>query len=210
MSGFSDDSQWWWDGLAWVATSQLVIPDLPATDRLAELEARVRPHRLLDDMNLAAYFVPTGGWSLGSTLAWPWLFTYRSGFRAYREWTLEQFKSATTYLLGPDEPALAAEVGIYSEILIGKVWGGNAVVVTAQHVLILANDTPLGRPRKILLVAHPTQVEMREHAGGILNAYPTIVVRAGGQIWTIKGMNGIIKTKPVIAAWWSAATAVRA
>jgi hypothetical protein len=51
---------------------------------------------------------------------------------------------------------------------------------------------------------------MQEHAGGILNAYPTIVVYAGGQFWSIKGMNRIIQPKPVIAAWWSAATAVRA
>jgi hypothetical protein len=123
---------------------------------------------------------------------------------------LEHLKSATTYLLGPDEPVLAAEVGIYSEIVIGKVWGGNVVVVTAQHVLILANDSPLGHPRRVLLAAHPSQVRMQEHAGGILNAYPTIVVYAGGQFWSIKGMNRIIQPKPVIAAWWSAATAVRA
>lgn len=210
MSQFSDDGQWWWDGRAWVATSQVVIPDLPATDRLTELEARVKPHRLLDDANLAAYFVPAGGWALSKTLVWPWLFSYRSAFRAYREWAIEQFKSATTYLLGPDEPVLAAEVGIYSEILIGKVWGGNAVVVTARHVLILANDSPLGRPRRVLLAAHPTQVRMQEHAGGILNAYPTILVNAGGQVWSIKGMNGIIQTRPLIATWWSVASAVRA
>lgn len=210
MSQFSEDGQWWWDGQAWLATSQVVIPDLPVTDRLAELEARVMPHRLLDNMNLAAYLIPSGGWSLSSMLVWPWLFSYRSGFRAYREWTLEQFKSATTYLLGPDEPVLAAEVGIYSEILIGKVWGGNAVVVTARHVLVLSNDSPLGRPRRVLLAAHPRQVELRQHAGGILNAYPTILVRAGQQVWAIKGMNGIIQTRPVIAAWWGAATGLQA
>ena len=210
MSGFSEDGQWWWDGQAWVATAQVVIPDLPATDRATQLEARVKRYRLLGDANLAAYFVPIDGWSLSSLLAWPWLFTYRRAFRAYREWTLEQFKTAATYLLGPDEPTLAAEVGIYSEILIGKVWGGNAVVVTARHVLILANDSPLGRPRSVLLAAHPSQVELREHAGGILNAYPTILVSAGRQVWTIKGMNGIIQTRPLIAAWWAVATAVRA
>jgi hypothetical protein len=209
VSGFSEDGQWWWDGQAWVATSQVVIPDLPATDRVKELEARVRPYRVLDTANLAAYLVASGGWALSSMLVWPWLFSYRSGLRAYREWTLEQFRSATTYLLGPDEPAIAAEVGIYSEILIGKVWGGNAVVVTTHHVLILANDNPLGRPRRVLLAAHPSQVELRQHAGGILNAYPTILVRAGRQVWAIKGMNGIIQTKPLIAAWSGVATAVR-
>jgi hypothetical protein len=187
-----------------------MIPDLPATDRETELEARVRPFRLLDNANLAAYFVPFGGWSLSSALVFPWLFAYRRAFRAYRELMLEQLKSATTYLLGPDEPALAAEVGIYSEIVIGKVWGGNAVVVTAQHVFIIAGDRPLGRPRRVLLAAHPSEVRMQQRAGGILNAHPTIVVNAGRQFWSIKGMNGIIQPKPLIAAWWSAATAVRA
>jgi hypothetical protein len=209
VSGFSDDGYWWWDGQAWVATSQVVIPDLPATERAKELETQVNRYRLLDKANLYSYFVPFGGWSLQSTLVWPWLFLYRRAFRAYREWTLEQFKSATTYLLGPDELVLAAEVGLYLEILIGQVWGGSAVVVTAQHVLILANDKPLGRPRRVLLAAHPSQVGMRQHAGGILNAYPTIVVSAGGQVWPIKGMNGIIQAGPLIAAWWRVATAVR-
>jgi hypothetical protein len=209
VSGFSDDGHWWWDGQAWVATSQIVIPDLPATERAKELETQVNRYRLLDKANLYSYFVPFGGWSLQSTLVWPWLFTYRRAFRAYREWTLEQFTSATAYLLGPDEPVLAAEVGLYSEILIGQVWGGSAVVVTAQHVLILANDKPVGRPRRVLLAARTSQVGMRQHAGGILNAYPTILVSSGGQVWPIKGMNGIIQAGPLIAAWWRAATAVR-
>jgi len=155
------------------------------------------------------YAVPFKGWALQSTLMWPWLFLYRRAFRAYREWALEQFKSATAYLLGPDEPVIAAEVGLYMEILIGQVWGGTAVVVTARHVLILSNDTPVGRPRKVLLAARPSQVGMRQHAGGILNAYPTILVSAGGPVWPIKGMNGIIQPGPVIAAWTSVATAVR-
>ena len=210
MSGFSDDCSWWWDGQTWVATSQVVIPDLPATERATELESRARPHRLLDKANLAAYFVPFDGWSLNSMLVWPWLFTYRRGFRAYRELMLERLKSATTYLLGPDEPPLAAEVGMYSEIVIGQVWGGNAVVITAQHVLIIASDSAVGRPRRVLLASQPSQVRMQQHAGGILNAYPTIVVNAAGQFWSIKGMNGIIQPKPVIAAWRSVATAVPA
>src|SRR5260370_42301750 len=99
-------------------------------------------------MTLAAYLAPSGGWWLSRALVWPWLFSYRSGFRAYREWTLEQFKCATTYLLGSDEPVLAAEVGLYSEILIGKVWGGKAVVVKAQLVLGLPDRTALEGPRR--------------------------------------------------------------
>src|SRR5260370_41247911 len=129
-------------------------------------------------MTLAAYLAPSGGWWLSRALVWPWLFSYRSGFRAYREWTLEQFKSATTYLLGSDEPVLAAEVGLYSEILIGNVWGGNAVVVTARHVLVLSNDSPLGRPRRGLLLGHPKPAGLRQHGGGVFHSPPTHPARA--------------------------------
>ena len=209
MSAFSDDGQWWWDGERWIATSQVVIPDLPATERAKELEAGVQRYKLLDNANLAAYAVPFDGWSLQSALVLPWLLLQKREFRAYREWALEQFKSASTYLLGPNEPVLAAEVGIFTELLIGYVWGGYGVVVTAGHVLIMANDKPLGRPRRVLLAAHPAQVTMRLHAGGILNAYPTILVSAGGQVWAIRGMNRVIKPEPVITAWWRLATAVR-
>jgi trehalose 6-phosphate synthase len=40
---------------------------------------------------------------------WPWLLLQKRAFRAYREWALEQFKSASAYLLGPNEAVLAAE-----------------------------------------------------------------------------------------------------
>lgn len=209
MSGFSNDGQWWWDGQAWVATPQVVIPELPPTERAQQLEPSVKRYRLLDQANLYAYAVPFHGWSLQSTLVWPWLIFQKRAFRAYRDWTLEQFKSAAAYLLGPNDPVLAAEVGLLSEILIGKVWGGYAVVVTAEHVLILANDTPLGHPQRVLLAAHPDQVSMRLHAGGILNAYPTILVTVGGQTWPIRGMNRVIQPEPVITAWWRLATAAR-
>jgi hypothetical protein len=71
VSGFSDDGYWWWDGQAWVATSQVVIPDLPTTERTKELEARVNRYRLLDKANLYSNFVPFDGWSLRSALLWP-------------------------------------------------------------------------------------------------------------------------------------------
>ena len=29
---FSDDGQWWWDGTTWIATSQIVLPQLPVTE----------------------------------------------------------------------------------------------------------------------------------------------------------------------------------
>ena len=31
VSGFTDDGQWWWDGTTWVATAQVVLPQLPTT-----------------------------------------------------------------------------------------------------------------------------------------------------------------------------------
>lgn len=209
MSGFSDDGQWWWDGQEWIATSQVLIPDLPLSERATELEPQVRRYQFLDHANLAAGFSARAV-DVTGPLWLLWLIFYRRGFRAYREWAIEQFKSAATYLLGPNEPVLAAEAGQFTELVIGWVWGGYGVVVTAGHVLILANDSGLGHPRRVLLAAHPDQVVMRPHAGGILNAYPTILVSVGAQTWPIRGMNRIIKTEPVITAWWRLAHAVRA
>lgn len=208
MSGFSDDGQWWWDGKDWVATSQVLIPDLPLSDRAKELEPKVRRYQFLDHANLVTNPL-TPVIDVAGPLVLLWLIFYRRGFRAYREWAIERFKSAATYLLGPNEPVLAAEAGLFTELVIGWVWGGYGVLVTTGHVLILANDSGLGQPRRVLLAAHPEQVVMRPHAGGILNAYPTILVSVGGQTWPIRGMNGIIKTEPVIAAWWRLANAVR-
>lgn len=208
MSGFSDDGQWWWDGQDWVATSQVLIPDLPLSERAQELEPRVRRYQFLDHANLAV-----NPWTpvidVSGPLVLLWLVFQRRAFRAYREWAIEQFKAATTYLLGPNEPVLAAEAGLFGELIVGWVWGGYGVVVTARHVLILANDSGLGHPRRVLLAAHPEQVNMRPHAGGILNAFPTILVSAGGQTWAIRGMNRVINTEPVISTWWRLANAVR-
>ena len=211
MSGFSDDGQWWWDGQDWVATSQVLIPDLPLSDRAKELEPLVRSYQFLDQANLATNLSAWGGAGvdLSRPLLFAWLVFQKPAFRAYREWAIEQFKSAATYLLGLNEPVLAAEAGLFSEVVIGWVWGGYGVVVTAGHVLVLANDGALGHPRRVLLAAHPEQVVMRPHAGGILNAYPTILVSVGGQTWPIRGMNRVIKTEPVIAAWWRLANAAR-
>jgi hypothetical protein len=210
VSGFSDDGQWWWDGQEWIATSQVLIPDLPLSERAKELEPTVRRYQFLDHANLATGLAPGPLQSFSDPLILLWLILMRRGFRAYREWAIEQFKSAATYLLGPNEPILAAEAGLFTELVIGWVWGGYGVVVTAGHVLILANDSGLGHPRRVLLAAHPDQVVMRPHAGGILNAYPTILVSVGAQTWPIRGMNRIIKTEPVITAWWRLAHAVRA
>ena len=32
MGQLSDDGQWWWDGANWVATAQVVLPQLPPTE----------------------------------------------------------------------------------------------------------------------------------------------------------------------------------
>ena len=209
MSGFSDDGQWWWDGRDWVATSQVLIPDLPPSDRAMELEPQVRRYQFLDHANLASGLTWWAGDGLSGPLVLLWLVFQKRAFRAYREWAIEQFKTAANYLLGPNEPVLAAEAGLFTEVVIGWVWGGYGVVVTAGHVLIIANDSGLGHPRRVLLAAHPEQVVMRPHAGGILNAYPTILVSVGGQTWPIRGMNRVIKTEPVITAWWRLANAAR-
>ena len=206
MSGFSDDCQWWWDGQAWIATSQVVIPDLLPSQRAKELEPRVQRYRVLDNVNFYGGFAGPFTDSLGSVLWIPWLFFYRRAFRAYRELLLERFRTASDYLLGPYEPVLAAEAGIFTELLIGVVWGGYGVVVTANHVLVLANDKAIGHPRRVLMAAHPSEVYMQVHQGGILGAYPTILVNLGGQTWPIRGMHSILKAEPVLNAWRAAAS----
>lgn len=204
MAGFSDDGQWWWDGQAWIATSQIVIPDLPASERAKELLPRVGRYKTLDGLAMIGSFTDFGPLVLG------WTLWQRGAMRTYREWMIEQLKGATEYLLGPDEPVLAADVGLFWELLVGWTWGGTSVVVTSGHVLVIANDQTLGHPQKVLLAANPRQVQMRLHKGGILNAYPTILVSVGGQVWPIRGMNRVIQPDPVINTWWSLASAVPA
>lgn len=60
MSGFSDDGQWWWDGQQWIATSQVVIPELPIRNTEGR-ELGVDPHEALMTITRISAAAPNNG-----------------------------------------------------------------------------------------------------------------------------------------------------
>jgi hypothetical protein len=137
------------------------------------------------------------------------IFVERRAFREFRKWTLEQLASAAVFLLGPGEPMVAGETGLYRPLLslfsytAYRDW---AVVVTAAHVLVLRFDRFDGQPRWVSLAARPKEVRL-EVFGRVLSAHTTIVVQHGGRRWSIKGTARIAQPDPVIAAWKAAMAA---
>lgn len=208
MGQFSDDGQWWWDGTTWVATSQLVLPQLPTTEfeRSGKLEiarGRRKNSELLDWANT----FPPLAWLTGSVL----LVVGARASRAYRSWTLEQLGLATAYLLGPDEPMLAGEGGT---LVAGQFdlppWRRDlAVAVTAAHVLVFRIDSVDGQPRWIALAARSCDVTievlrgMRSTRDGIVVG-PDLVVSGWNGQWTIGGSSWF-RPDPVVEAWRQAA-----
>ena len=141
MGQFSDDGRWWWDGRNWIATSQVVLPDLPATesDKTGSLEL-ARAERQAGRRQF---------WGLTSLLLGLVGFSpvNRRGVRGYRTWTIEQLSVAIAYLLGPDEPLLAGEVSVSDA---WDAWTRDlAVAVTAVHVIVFRIDSLDGQPRWI-------------------------------------------------------------
>ncbi len=99
MGQFSDDGQWWWDGKTWVATAQVVIPDLPKT----EFETSGK-------LSLAGEHKTGSRWLFWTVASVVPVFPYRlQATRDYRAWTLEQLALATTYLLDAAEPMVAGK-----------------------------------------------------------------------------------------------------
>jgi hypothetical protein len=198
VSGFSEDGRWWWDGTAWVATAQLVLPQLPATQ--IELSGKVKGARDRKGKD---------PWVFLTTFVDPlfWLFGFQSqgrgGTRDYRAWTLEQLALATTYLLGPNEPMLAGEVSMYD---LGLSWTRDlAVAVTAGHVLVFRIDHVDGQPRWIALVARASDVTMESHTGVFGFLWPALVISGRPGRWTIRGYSGLLNPQPVLDAWRQAA-----
>lgn len=199
MSGFSDDGRWWWDGTTWVATPQVVLPQLPPT----EFEQTGQLKKMRDRRSKGRWLFWTFGLGFGLPAFLqspsPDILPYA---RDYRLWTLEQLALATTYVLGPDEPMLAGETSIYD---VGDSWTrGLAVAVTAAHVVVFRIDSVDGQPRWIVLVGRPTDVtiESRSRAFGFL--WPALKVSGWNGQWTIRGQPGIFKPEPVLDAWWQA------
>jgi len=193
VSGFSDDGQWWWDGARWVATAQLVLPDLPKT----EFEKSGRLELARADM------------SKGRRRFWPdvvlWGFvgltpTNRNGAGEYRIWSIEQLTLATAYLLGPDEPLVAAEVSVFD---VWDAWSRSlAVVVTGAHVLVFRFDSVEGQPRWIGLAGRATDVKIEARTGFFGRQWPALVVTCRSGRWLIQGFHGgEFNPNPVLDAW---------
>ncbi|TMD97531.1 MAG: hypothetical protein E6I72_05925 [Chloroflexi bacterium] len=194
MSGFSDDGRWWWDGTTWVATPQVVLPQLPPT----EFEQSGRLKKARNRRRKGRWLFWTLGFAGPDILqdTSPDILPYASD---YRLWTLEQLALATTYLLGPDEPMLAGETSIYD---IGDSWTRPlAVAVTATHVVVFRIDSLDGQPRWIVLVGRPIDVKIESRPGVFGLLWPALKVSGWSGLWTIRGQPGMFKAEPVLDAW---------
>jgi hypothetical protein len=130
----------------------------------------------------------------------PGIVLERRGFRDYRTWTLEQLELVVPYLLGPDEPMVAAETTMYGSFFWGTIKRDLAVVVTAAHVLILRIDFVDGQPRWVALAARPGAVRIYLTSGP-LGIHPTLVVVHGTWQWAITGEARVFQPEPVLQAW---------
>ena len=201
MGQFSDDGQWWWDGTAWVATAQVVLPQLPPTEfeqsgKLKTARGRLRRTGWLNWVN-----------DVGCFLSWivliPHLVVIRPALRDYRSWTLEQLAAATAFLLGPKETILGGEATLLPPEYVGaSAVRDLAVAVTAEHVLLFRIDSFDGQPRWVVLVARPTDVKMEVRsfaAAGFMG--PALTVSSGNAQWVIRGVPGVWKPKALLDAW---------
>ena len=202
MGEFSDDGRWWWDGKTWVATSQVVLPQLPPTEleQSGDLDAARRRLRnrgwlyWLNDINLA--------W-----LTLPFLLPTLDALRAYRLWTIQQLTLATAFILGSDEPIIAAEVNLNPPNYVGDSFERDpAVVVTQQHVVVVRIDSFDGQPRWIAMAARTSEVKIESRwiwEGGILG--PALIITTADGRWVIRALLGVSMPKPVVDAWRQAA-----
>jgi hypothetical protein len=197
LSGFSEDGQWWWDGGQWTSSSQVVIPDLPGAGTDNAQRLIVRRDQFRDASHPGAWFILPAG--ISTIMALPYLIVERRFFHAYRLWALDLLSSATTYLLGPDEPLVAGELSLTTRFLGQNPIPDLSVVVTAAHVLVLRLDQRNGQPRGIALGARAGDVQVE--APTPVFSQPTIVVRHGTQSWSIQGSPGVMRREPVVSAW---------
>jgi hypothetical protein len=200
VSGFSDDGRWWWDGTTWVATPQVVLPQLPPT----EFEQSGQLKKMRDRRSKGRWLFWTVGFGFGlpSFLQNPSpdILPYASG---YRLWTLEQLTLATSYLLGPNEPMLAGETSIQDVV---DTWTRDlAVAVTAAHVVVFRFDSVDGQPRWIVLAARPADVKIESRSGLFGYLWPVLKVSGWNGLWTIRGQPGMFKPESVLDAWRQAA-----
>ncbi len=208
MGQFSGDGQWWWDGTTWVATAEVVLPQLPMTEfeRSGKLEI-ARGRRKNSERLYWANTFPPLAWLTGIAF----LVVGNRASRAYRSWTLEQLALATAYLLGPDEPMLAGEGGTLAtgQSDLPPLMRDLAVALTAAHVLVFRIDSVDGQPRWIALAARCSEVTIevlrgiRTSANGVVVG-PDLVVSGWNGQWTIRGSSWF-RPDPVVQAWRQAA-----
>lgn len=196
---FSDDGLWWWDGATWIATAQIVLPQLPVTEfeRSGKLEG-------------ARKFFKRYSWLLwGNTsinLALIFLFPWLAALRDYRSWKLEQLALATAYLLGPREAMLAGETSLVDSRIAGSlVTRDLAVAVTAAHILVFCIDSFDGQPRWVALAGRPAEVSVNLRSLGF-GLYRELFISRGNGRWRIRGAPTVFKPGPVLEAWRQAAS----
>lgn len=199
MSGFSEDGSWWWDGTTWVATSQVVIPDLPVSDQQG-----IETMDAYRAVGKGAFWLGLGEIGTGSSYSGliliPWLFFRGRAMRPYRASMLTQVATATAYLLGEDEPMIAGEISVYPSVWGGLVSGNLAVSVTRAHVLVLVIDVSTNRVRWVVLAARSRDVNIA-FRWGFLWGYPTLLVYHGGRVFPIRGTWYVLQREPVLKAW---------
>jgi len=198
----------WWDGQKWVATEQVAIPDLGLLQTAEEVQRTAKRYQVYNDSFVLANSVSVSPApeiaqvaAAGGLAAY--VFLHRRMYRAFRQLKLAQLAQAATYLLGPGESMLAAEPGIYPWIPLGRVSGHLAVVVSEGHMLILDSEEPLEPPRRVAMAAHPKEVQIEQKGTGRFDLFPTLVVRRGGRLWSVKGWRAVFQPEPVLAAYRS-------
>jgi hypothetical protein len=204
MGQFSDDGKLWWDGTAWVATDQVVLPQLPPTEFAQTGKLKAARARLMKTGWLN--FVDDAGCLLTWIAVIPGVAVTGPALRDYHVWTLEQLAAATAYLLGPKETMLAGEATLLLPEWVGDSLKRDlAVVITAERVLLFRIDSFDGQPRWVVLVTRPTDVRMEVRSfiqAGFLG--PALIVSTGNAKWLIRGVPGVWKPKAVVDAWRAA------
>jgi hypothetical protein len=194
---FSDDGLWWWDGMTWIATAQIVLPQLPVTE--FEQSGKLKGARTF--MRRASRYLSWNTFvSVGLIFLFPWL----AALRDYRSWKLEQLALATVYLLGPHEAMLAGETSLLDSQTTSPVTRDLAVAVTGSHVLVFGIDSLDGQPRWVALAGRPTDVKIELHSF-VLGLYPALWIRRGNVQWRIRGLPTVFRPEPVLEAWRQAA-----
>ena len=196
---FSDDGEWWWDRGTWIATSQIVLPELPVTE--CEKSGKLKGARTF--MRRAAWL---GFWNTSINVALVFLFPWLAALRDYRSWKLEQLALATAYLLGPHEAMLAGETSLLdSHITHGSVTWDLGVSVTGAQILVFGIDSLDGQPRWVALAGRPTDVKM-ELRSLVFGLNPSLWISCGDRRLRIRGTPTVFRPEPVLEAWRLAAT----